>query len=120
MKKKTRQTGSYWKPPKEYRKFFFASADEAFKARHPVGYFFLVLLGMAALLLPEIMFAVLCGLAQIESGWVMLGIAGGFIFGIGLFNFTAIIIKQYLGHWVSIVSFLLGGAMMLISWLLCK
>ena len=89
---KKKKNKSNWTPPKGYKSYFYASSDEAFKAKHPIGYGFLV----------------------------MLGFAGGFIFGIGLFNFVAIIIKQYLGHWVSIVSFLIGGAMMLISWFLCR
>ena len=32
---------------------------------------------------------------------------------------TILLIKEN-GHWVSIVSFLVGGAMMLISWFLCR
>ena len=40
---------------------------------------------------------------------------GAFLIGIGLFNFVAIIIRQYLGHLVSIVSFILGGACIWIS-----
>ena len=55
-----------------------------------------------------------------ESRWMILGLAGGLIFGVGLFNFTAIIIKQYLGHLVSVISFVAGGLMMLISWFLCR
>ena len=115
--KKNRKKKTSWTPPKDYANYFYRASDEAFKAKHPVGYFFLVLLGIAALLVPAIVFCVLVGT---ESGWVMLGFAGGFVFGIGLFNFVAIIIEQYLGHWVSIISFLVGGGMMLISWLLCR
>ena len=117
MSKKKNKKKSNWTPPKEYKNYFYASSDEEFKAKHPIGYGFLVMLGIVALLLPAIVFCVLVGT---ESGWVMLGVAGGFVFGIGLFNFVAIIIKQYLGHWVSIISFLVGGIMMLISWFLCR
>jgi len=45
----------------------------------------------------------------------MLGWVGGFVFGIGLFNLVAIIIKQYLGHLVSIISFIIGSILILIS-----
>lgn len=117
MSKNKKHRKSNWTPPKNYKKYFRASSDEEFKARHPVGYGFLVMLGIVALLLPASVFCVLVGT---ESGWVVLGFVGGFIFGIGLFNFVAIIIKQYLGHWVSIISFLVGGFMMYISWLLCR
>lgn len=114
-KKKKKQTG--WTPPEDYKSYFLASSDDEFKAKHPIGYGFLVMLGIATLLLPAIAFCVLVGT---DEGWVLLGAAGGFVFGIGLFNFVAIIIKQYLGHWVSIVSFLIGGAMMVASWFLCQ
>ncbi len=117
-KKKKRKNGkSIWTPPKNYKDFFYAASDEEFKVRHPIGYSFLVLLGIIVLLLPAVLFSVLVGT---ESGWVMLGFAGGFVFGIGLFNFVAIIFRQYLGLWVSIVSFLIGGIMMLVSWCLCR
>ena len=117
MSKKKSMKKSSWTPPKNYKDYFYASSDDEFKAKHPIGYVFLVILGLAALLLPAIVFSVLVGT---DIGWVMLGFAGGFVFGIGLFNFVAIIIKQYLGHWVSIASFLIGAIMMLVSWLLCR
>ena len=117
MGKKKNNKKSNWTPPENYKDFFYASSDDEFKEKHPVGYFFLVMLGLTALLLPAIVFCVLAGT---ESGWVMLGFAGGFVFGIGLFNIVGIIIKQYLGHWVSIICFLVGGIMMWISWLLCR
>ncbi len=115
--KKRKNKKSNWIPPEDYKNYFYASSDDAFKAEHPVGYFFLVMLGITVLLLPAVLFCILVGT---ESGWALLGCAGGFIFGIGLFNFVAIIIKQYLGHWVSIASFVIGGIMMLISWFLCR
>lgn len=117
MEQKHPRKKSRWFPPEDYASFFFASSDEAFKRKHPIGYVFLVLLGFVALFLPAILF---CLLAGEESGWVMLGFAGGFVVGIGLFNFVAIIINQYLGHLVSILSFLIGGIMMLVSWHLCR
>ena len=110
-----------WTPPKEYKNYFYASSDDEFKAKHPVGYVFLVILGMVVLLLPGILFCVLAGaVSESASVWILLGLAGGFVFGVGLFNFVDIIINQYLGHWVSIISFSVGSIMMLISWILCK
>ena len=117
MSKNKTHNKSGWTPPKEYKDYFYRSSDAQFREKHPTGYIFLVLLGVAALLLPAILFTVLVGT---ESRWVILGAVGGFIFGIGLFNFVAIIIKQYLGHLVSIISFLIGGFFMLLSWLLCR
>ncbi len=115
--KKRKNKKSKWIPPEDYKDYFYVSSDDAFKEKHPIGYFFLVMLGITVLLLPAVLFCILAGT---ENGWVLLGFAGGFVFGIGLFNFVAIIIKQYLGHWVSIASFLIGGIMMLVSWFLCR
>lgn len=117
MGKKKKRKNSNYKPPKNYKDYFYASSDDEFKAKHPIGYPFLVILGFIALFLPPIIFSILAGT---DSGWIIIGWIGGFIFGIGLFNFVAIIIKQYLGHLVSIISFIIGGILMLISWLLCK
>ena len=115
-RKKRRRTRLYWLPPKNFADFFFREADDAYKAAHPVGYFFIVLLGIAALLLPAVLFG-LC--VQTDSGWVGLGYVGGFIFGIGLFNYIAAILEQFLGHLVSVIAFVLGGVMMVVSRVLC-
>lgn len=108
---------SKWKPPENYIEFFSSSSDEEFKEAHPIGYVFLVILGITVLLLPCLVFAFNL---NTDSYWALLGCAGGFIFGIGLFNIVGIIIKQYLGHWVTLISFAVGSIMMLISWFLCK
>ena len=106
-----------WTPPKGSAAYFSRESDEDFKRRHPVGYFFLVTLGIFALLLPVVLYsAYALSLNPDANGWTfLLGVIGGFIVGIGLFNFFAIIIKQYLGHLVSILSFLIGGIMMAVS-----
>ena len=105
-----------WFPPKGSAAFFLMESDADFQRRHPVGYVFAVLLGIFALLLPEIIYLlVLLPPHAPPSFGVFLGMAGGFIFGIGLFNFVAIILHQYLGHLVSILCFLIGGIMMAAS-----
>ena len=105
-----------WFPPKGSAAFFLMESDADFQRRHPVGYVFAVLLGIFALLLPEIVYLLLLLPPQAPPSFgVFLGMAGGFIFGIGLFNFVAIILHQYLGHLVSILSFLIGGVLMAVS-----
>ncbi len=91
-------------------------SDADFKRRHPVGYGFLVMLGIIALLLPCVIYSIYAfSINPTGNGWLILGWVGAFIVGIGLFNFVAIIIKQYLGHLVSILSFLIGGMMVAVS-----
>ncbi len=105
-----------WLPPKGAGAYFDPSCDEAFKRVHPVGYLFAVALGITALMLPAIIYGTwLSRLSGTDGGWVLLGGIGGFIFGIGLFNYVAIILKQYLGHLVSILCFIVGTALMVIA-----
>ena len=114
-KNKKRKKSSKWTPPKGSSAYFFAESDEEFKKRHPIGYGFLVLFGITALLLPVVLYMILVIPLADNSPWLMLGWAGGFVFGIGLFNLVAIIIKQYLGHLVSIISFIIGSIVIWVS-----
>ena len=120
-KKKNKQTSkknNNWIPPKGALSYFFATSDDEFKRKHPIGYVFLVMLGLVALMLPVILYLVFVIPLDINSPWLMLGWVGAFVVGIGLFNFVAIIIKQYLGHLVSILSFIIGGILIWLSLLL--
>ena len=108
-KKAKKKKKSNWKPPKGSSAYFYASSDDDFKAKHPIGYFFLVLLGIAALLAPVAAYIIYAIPIANNSPWMILGWIGSFIIGIGL------IIKQYLGHLVSILSFIIGGIMVALS-----
>lgn len=114
-KKKNRKKNGNWTPPKGASAYFSAASDYEFKEKHPIGYVFLVVLGIVALLLPVVIYLIFVLPYDINSPWIMLGWVGGFVIGIGLFNFVAIIIKQYLGHIVSILSFIIGSILILIS-----
>ena len=116
-KKPKKKKKSRWTPPKGASYYFDVSSDDEFKARHPFGYFFLVLLGLVAMLAPLVLYVVyVISTFGDEGQWPhILGFVGSLIIGIGLFNFVAIIIKQYLGHLVSILSFLIGGILVSIS-----
>lgn len=121
MSKKRKKKSSSWIPPSNYKDYFNPSYDDVFKEAHPIGYVFLVILSILSLILPAFLFLFIVGIIYgRDNGWIMLGVLGGFVFGIGLFNFTAIIIRQYLGHLMSILSFVIGGALMFVSWLNCR
>lgn len=102
---------NYWLPSKGASEFFLSSADDEFKSKHPVGYRFLVLLGATVLILPMMIYGIIVSihLGKESSIWLLLGGVGSFLIGIGLFNIVAIIIKQYLGHLVSILAFAIGS-----------
>ena len=114
-KKKKRKKNNKWMPPKGASSYFSAASDYDFQKKHPVGYTFLVLLGISALMLPVFLYIIFVIPYGVNSPWLLLGWVGGFVIGIGLFNFVALIIKQYLGHFVSILSFIVGGILIWIS-----
>lgn len=103
--------------PKNADFYFNPASDDAFRQKHPVGYVFLVILGLIAFIAPMIIYGVyvISRFGNESNGWFLLGLLGSMSIGICLFNFVAMIIKQYLGHLVSIVSFLFGMALVLIS-----
>ena len=111
MKKKKR------KSIVEILHYFTPESDEWFKKKHPVGYGFLVALGIFAFVLP-----LLCLLVYFVSagegdepvgGWAILAILGCIAMGVGLFNLVAIIIKQYLGH--TLTAICLGGGGLIVA-----
>ena len=114
-KKRNRKRSNRWIPPKGASVYFSRASDYKFKKKHPIGYGFLMLLGLTALMLPIALYLLFVIPYDINSAWIMLGWLGAFLVGIGLFNFVAIIIEQYLGHLVSILSFVIGGVLIWIS-----
>lgn len=103
--------------PKNAKSFFDPASDEDFKRKHPIGYGVLVFCGITGLLLPlVVLIIVTCIWFPVpNSGFLLLAMAGCFIIGIGIFNIIAAWINQYLGHWVTIGCFLLGGVLVAIS-----
>jgi hypothetical protein len=106
------------KAPKNKREFFSRKSDEEFKQLHPIGYWFLVAIGITVLMLPEavyISYITFLNPPQNDSIIVLLGLAGSFTIGIGFFNIVAAWIHQYLGHLLTIICFIGGLALTLIS-----
>lgn len=106
---------NFWLPRKGSAAYFLKGSSYEFGKAHPVAYVFVEILGVVALLSPMFLLYFYTGPKADTSFWDILGIVGSFLVGIGLFNFVAIIVNQYLGHLVSIISFLLGGGMIMLS-----
>lgn len=113
-KKKKSKKKNLWLPPKGASAYFNVASDARFKEKHPVGYVFLVVFGIAVFMTPVLLFGWVTWEEE-ENGWLLLGLVGSMVFGVGLFNFVAILINQYLGHLVSILSFLIGGVLIWVS-----
>ncbi len=100
----------------EILSYFTPQSDAAFKRRHPIGYGFLVALGIFAFILPLIgfiIYMVIKGDDSFTGGWPILTILGCLVMGVGLFNIVAAIIKQYLGHLLTAIC--LGGGGLLVA-----
>lgn len=113
----------YWAVPKEENVGFWFSelSDIEFQMAHPKLYQVLVVIGVLLLVLPMLVFTMAATFSRPETSnnlWLLLGGAGGFVMGIGLFNIVGAWIEQYMGHWVTIICIGLGAAMMIASWLL--
>jgi len=111
------QSRFYWSVPRHATSYFDMGSDRAFQRKHPYAYGFLVFLAMIALVGPGFVLLIYTSVINPapNSAWLILGGLGAFIFGIGLFNFVAAILKQYLGHWLSIICFLIGTLLVAIS-----
>ena len=106
---------SRWHLPEDYLDYFMPDSDDDFKAEHPRLYPLLVILGCVAFIAPLLVYCLWIGEANL---WALLGVAGAFIMGIGMFNIVAAILHQYLGHVVTVGCFLLGSVMIGVSLLL--
>ena len=99
------------KCPKNWREYFDPASDEAFKAAHPIGYWVLVTVGILAFIAPMIGLIIFDSLTGAPgTGWIILGLIGCMTVGVGLFNIVAAWIDQYLGHTLTAVCLLGGGA----------
>lgn len=113
----------YWHFPGFKKVAFWCTpgADVSFQSKHPVAYVLLLTLGLIVFCLPWMGFAVGVRYLLPEawgSGWMWLGVAGGFIAGVGLFNFVGAWLHQYLGHVFTLLCVGGGTLMMAISLLL--
>lgn len=106
---------SRWHLPENFLEYFMPASDDDFKEEHPRLYPLLVILGCVAFIAPLLVYCLWIGEANL---WALLGVAGAFIMGIGMFNIVAAILHQYLGHVVTVGCFLLGGVMIGVSLLL--
>jgi hypothetical protein len=103
-----------WYPPENFADFFNPYFDYAFKVRHPVLYWLTVVAICIFVLVGMLIYIGV--LIIIDPDWdnifnvivVFFGFASSFGIGIGICNVFLIVHKQYLGHYVTLYSFLIG------------
>lgn len=105
----------YWKIPEgsDVASWFKPGSDLEFASKHPKAYVVLLILGIAALIAPMLIYMLAMG-PKYFNNWKfgVGGIVGGLSFGVGLFNLVAAWLHQYLGHKVTIIAFALGILLM--------
>lgn len=106
--------------PKNALSYFLPNSDDDFKAKHPIAYPVIVVSSFLCAFAPMIL-SVFCFYQMgfdAETYWWIIAFIGSLIMGIGIFNLFAALLNQYLGHWLTLVSLLIGGALMALSFLL--
>ena len=108
----------YWKLPKDVKKYFSPKQEKILKEKYGVFYTIHTILSIVILLIPFIVFLIIAPSNAFEPttqignlcGAVgsILGLIGSCSIGISLVNIFMAIIKQYLGHWVTLIT-LVGG-----------
>jgi hypothetical protein len=112
-KNKPQKRSDNWRIPKNAADFFDRHYDDDFKHKHPVLYWLTVFVIFILVIAAPILYIVLCSLIQtamtvVELIFWMLGFISSFGISIGLCNLFMILHKQYLGHYVTIFSFVIG------------
>lgn len=107
-----------WYPSKDSFSYFFSGSDDEFRLRHPFLYPLVVALGLTALMLPCVAFGLLARYVAPQAEGLLAGYIGGFLVGISLFNCVAIILRQYLGHAVTLIAGVAGLLLMALGLLL--
>ena len=111
----------YWKIPKNAKQYFSPKYEKKLKEKYGIWYTFRTFLSILIAFVPLVVFFIVSPSnafnpsTQINNaiGGIggIIGIIGSLSIGVGLVNIFMILIKQYLGHWVTIVS-IVGGTLL--------
>ena len=105
-----------WNVSKNAHKYFDPHYDDKFKAEHPVLYWLTVAAIILCVLVGPFIYIWLCSVVEpdgvfsfLEILILIIGFISSFGISIGICNLLMILHKQYLGHKVTLYSFLLGA-----------
>ena len=113
-----------WKIPENAKEFFSPKKEKELKEKYGKYYTLHTIVGIVILLSPFIAFFFIAPLNEASTNFYnILGAIGGFLgfvgsisIGIGLLNIFMILVKQYLGHLVTIISIVGGIVLDCIGW----
>ena len=120
----------YWKIPKDAKEYFSPKSDIQLKEKYGKLYTLHIVFSIVILLIPLFIFIFLIPTSAFEAttklgellsflGFV-LGLIGSFAIGIGFVNVFAAIIKQYLGHFVTLIALTIGMVLDMLGLFLCS
>lgn len=108
----------HWKLPHNIKEYFSPKREKELKSKYGGWYTLHTILSVIILIVPFLAFMFLSPdnalTPQTQSGNLLgaiggiLGLVGSFSIGIGLVNVFSALLKQYLGHFVTLSSILLG------------
>ena len=110
---KKKKRGSSWGVPKNAGAYFDPHYDDDFKAKHPVLYWLTVVAIIVCVMVGPTIYFALCSIIQstmtfFEFIFCFIGFISSFGISIGICNLFMIVHKQYLGHYVTLISFAIG------------
>ena len=111
----------YWKIPKNIKEYFSPKRERELKEKYGKLYTLHTILSIMILLLPFLVFIFLIPTSAFEATTklgellIFLGFTLGFIgslaIGIGFANIFMAIVKQYLGHFITLIAMTIGIAL---------
>ena len=111
----------YWKIPKNIKEYFSPKRERQLKEKYGKLYTLHTILSIVILLLPFLVFIFLIPTSAFEATTKLgdllsflgftLGFIGSLAIGIGFANIFMAIIKQYLGHFVTLIAMAIGIAL---------
>lgn len=111
----------YWNLPKNAKQYFSPKQETHLKEKYGKLYTLHTIFSVVILLIPFIVYLCIAPSnafeATTQSGNILgavggiLGLVGSLAIGVSLVNCFMAFIKQYLGHWVTLIAFV-GGVML--------
>ena len=111
----------YWKIPKNIKEYFSPKRERELKEKYGKLYTLHTVLSIVILLLPFFAFIFLIPTSAFEATTKLgdllsflgftLGFIGSLAIGIGFANIFMAIIKQYLGHFITLIAMTIGVAL---------
>lgn len=94
-------------------RYYDDDADEALKLAHPVPHTAFTVLGVLLFLGAILGFGLVTRLALgVSSPWLVLGYFGAAALGVGLYSLAMTLIRQYMGHFLTVL-LSVGGALLI-------